>query len=239
MALQLSDKPAWITFLTEAGIPAAEADTYAEKFLNHRITDNNITCLTEQHLTDLDITVLGDKLSILKHVKTKFSSALSALDISEPYRLPAAAVSGIKTPIIRIKMTHAQFRKVLVDWDVYKGILKFPTCELGLYLYNACDDSVQHTLLNESTDLFTLDEASMLKTIEGIVTKHNCNSNGLQEDDNESENLQKRALKSGDEEVRLRKKAKRKLTKARKREKVLARKIEEASHSDTSVQMTS
>ena len=189
MALQLRDKPAWTTFLTEAGIPATEADTYADIFINNRITDNNIKSLTAQHLTELQITVLGDRLSILGHVKTKFPTDTStAASDTSGYRPPGAA-AGLKPPDICNEMTHPQFRKLLVDWDVYKGIMKLPPSEVGRYLYSACDSSVQNSLVNGPVDFFSLDETEMLETIQGIVTKrvnptvHRMNFSNIQQDD--------------------------------------------------------
>ena len=57
----------WDTFFVDAGIPSVEARIYAEKFVENRITDP--TDLTDQHLKDLGVTVIGDKIAIQKHAK--------------------------------------------------------------------------------------------------------------------------------------------------------------------------
>ena len=79
MALQtqIRTKPEWLAFFVQAGIPQTESDNYATIFSNNRITELTMGQMDNQTLTDLEIDVLGDRLSILQHIQT-YSNTPSA-----------------------------------------------------------------------------------------------------------------------------------------------------------------
>ena len=176
MALRLKDEPTWTKFLTDAGIPDTEAATYATTFVKNRITERNMSELTAQQLDALQISVLGDVNTIMKISRTPQSNTTPSAATSETdtmsYRPPTTAA---KLPEITSEMTHAQFRKVETDWNVYKNLTRLPNSQIGSLLYSACDESVQTSLINSKVQFFTLSEKDMLKTIEGIVTKRISN----------------------------------------------------------------
>ena len=60
MALCLRDESAWSAFLAEAGIPTDDCDKYAAIFVKKRLTEKSAGQLT----------ILGDVLAILGHIKT-------------------------------------------------------------------------------------------------------------------------------------------------------------------------
>ena len=68
-------------------------------------------------------------------------------------------------------MTHPQFRKFRVDWDIYKGISSLSPDQYNAHLCNACDETVQASLVNTKPKFLELTEQQLLKTIENIVTK--------------------------------------------------------------------
>ena len=173
MALRLQDEPSWVKFLQDAGIPADDATKYADVFLKQRITEATLPELTSEHLNQLQISVLGDVLAILKHAKTLNTiptptPVTSTSSNNAAYRPPTTAA---KPPEITSEMTHSQFRKVEIDWDVYKKLTRVPDSEIGALLYSACDDAVQNSIINSNVQFFTLSEKKMLETIENIVTK--------------------------------------------------------------------
>ncbi len=168
--MALRTEPQWKDFLLAAGIPDAEATTYATKFVQNRITELSIPELSKEILQDMEITVLGDRMAILAHSKTFGASTPTPPAVSEQaYRPPSA---NVKPPSIVSDMTHPQFRKVRTDWDVYKKLCRLPAEHVGPQLYNACDDTVQTSIINSTTDFFSLNEEEMLESIEKIVTKH-------------------------------------------------------------------
>ena len=73
MALRLRDKPEWKKFLEDAGVADTIADDYADKFVENRMTENILPSITEETLTKLTITALGDVYGILQHIKSKSS----------------------------------------------------------------------------------------------------------------------------------------------------------------------
>ena len=193
MALRLQDELSWTTFLKEAGIPDNEAATYADTLFKNRITERNLSGLTSEHLSALGITVLGDVLSILQHVKlncvTTPASTTSTLPNSDTYRPPTTSA---KLPEITSEMTHSQFRKVATDWEVYKQLTKLPDSQIGPLLYSACDDTVQNSIINSTIKFFNLTEEKMLETLEEIVTRrvntsvHRKNFRNIMQEENQT-----------------------------------------------------
>ena len=166
-----------------------------KKLVDNRCTENTLSQLTADHLRAIEITVLGDVLSILGHAKTVLSSpspqppADSTVSTAPPFKPPTAAV---KLPSITPNMTHPQFRKFAIDWTVYKKITRLPESEIASHLYSACDESVQNTLINSFPTFFELPEDEMLATIESVVTKrvnpavHRMNFGALTQHESES-----------------------------------------------------
>ena len=68
-------------------------------------------------------------------------------------------------------MTHPQFRKFKIDWEVFKNITSIPPDQFASQLYSACDETVQTSIINSFTNFFTQSEEELLKSIESIVTK--------------------------------------------------------------------
>ena len=66
-------------------------------------------------------------------------------------------------------MTHPQFWKFKVDWDVYKKITGLPVNQIPTHLYSTCDESVQTSLINTLPNFFASDETTLLA--KAIVTK--------------------------------------------------------------------
>ncbi|VDP95535.1 unnamed protein product, partial [Echinostoma caproni] len=59
----------WIDFFESAGVPPTVRKTYAQIFVDHRITDSVVADLEKDHLKDMGITVVGDIIAILKQCK--------------------------------------------------------------------------------------------------------------------------------------------------------------------------
>ena len=191
MALRLITEPEWVTALQDAGIPPTESNAYATIFVNNRINNKTVLHLTADDLKSLDITVLGDILAILQYAKTINSSKMVAEGVSTTptYRPPPATV---KLPSIVTEMTHPQFRKLRIDWDVYKKVTNIPSSQIGPLLYSACEGNVQTSIINSYPKFFEQDETTMLESIEQIVTKrvnptvHRMNFKKITQHDNET-----------------------------------------------------
>ena len=172
MALHLNSVPTWTKFFIEAGIPSAEAKQYAKTFVENRLSEQVLAELTIEHLKAVNIHVLGDTLAILRHAKKIMQEVPCSSSLTEPssshYKPPAAIA---KLPSLSTDMTHPQFRKFRIDWDVYKRITNLPQAHITTHLYSACTEEVQNGLISTNPDCLALPETVFLKLIEQLVTK--------------------------------------------------------------------
>ena len=141
MALQLRSETEWETFFhTTAGIPETQSKAYAKIFSDNRMNETILSELTKDNLQDLEITAIGDILSILKHSKTETTTNTRVV--------PSSIGKPPKLPQLTNEMTLPQFRKFKIDWTVFKNITLLPDNQITSQLYNACEDSVQTSLIN-------------------------------------------------------------------------------------------
>ena len=175
MALRLDTEAQWEDFLKEADIPEEEATQYAKIFKDNRIKAAALPDLTDVLLKTLGITIIGDILAIIRHAKAQSQpvptqqQAPVAQTLAPAFKAPTAAA---RLPTITADMTHQQYRKFRVDWEVYKQITAMPTSHAQNHLYNACNDDVQTSLISCNSHCLTLSEPDLLNIIETVVTKH-------------------------------------------------------------------
>merc|ERR1719239_682809 len=118
-------------------------------------------------LEELGVTTMGDRLSILKLGKQTQPTESDASDKSKKY----ACKLPVKTPTLHADMTSQQFRKFLVDWDVFRKITDLPDDRVHVQLYSCADDSVQCALVSTYPDFFDIPVGTLLKKIEAVVTQ--------------------------------------------------------------------
>ena len=172
MALRLDTEQQWETFLKEADIPDDEAKAYAKIMKNNRIKAATLPDLDTELLKSLGITIIGDVLAIIRHAKSKSQVAAVPAAISQSEVTPAfkAPPTAVKLPTISNEMTHSQFRKIKIDWAVYKDMYSVPNSHVPKLLYSACTEEVQHSLINSNPNCLSMCEEDLLKVIEKIVT---------------------------------------------------------------------
>ena len=162
--------------------------------MENRFTETTLSQLTTEHLREIEITVLGDILSILGHVKTVLSTPCQQPQVDSTLSTPPFKPHQppLNSPLLHPNMTHPQFRKFAIDWSVYKKITRLPTSEIASHLYSTCDASVQSTLIHSFPNFLELPEDEMLETIESVVTKrvnpavHRMNFSNLVQHESES-----------------------------------------------------
>ena len=194
MALRLDTEQQWETFLKEADIPDDEAKAYAKIMKSNRIKAATLPDLDAELLKSLGINIIGDVLAIIRHAKSKSQVAAVPAAISEPAVTPAfkAPPTAVKLPTILSEMTHPQFRKIKIDWAVYKEMYSVPDSHVPKLLYSACTEEVQNSLINSNPNCLSMSEEDLLKVIEKIVTKsinpsvHKMNFRKMYQKENES-----------------------------------------------------
>ena len=80
----MASKIEWNEFFLDAKIPKDVAPLYAETFCKNRMSFDMLADLTKEYLRDLDVTVLGDIISILKHAKDVQSKQEPEVVMVEP-----------------------------------------------------------------------------------------------------------------------------------------------------------
>ena len=84
----------WLSFFREAGVPVGPAASYANTFVDNRITKSMLMDLTKEYLKEMGIGVMGDVIAILKYAKTAYSKVGG-----KPMALPVTRLGSIQVSI--------------------------------------------------------------------------------------------------------------------------------------------
>ena len=159
----------WEKFLHEAGIPDPDAETYAEKISDNRITDH--LDLTRETLKEIGVTKVSVILAITKFCRQSADPThpREPVPLHEEQRQPQLSKPPTTSaPHITAEMTHPEFRKLRIDWRVFKSLTALPTTQIAAH---NCDTNVQTSIINSSDYFFTLSEDDIFKLLEKITTK--------------------------------------------------------------------
>jgi len=93
----MASKAEWNSFFLDAKIPKDVAARYAVNFYNNRMSFDMLADLNKDYLRDLDITVLGDVISILKHAKeAKNKQESDVFMVSEVKKITPVVASSVQ-----------------------------------------------------------------------------------------------------------------------------------------------
>jgi len=171
------DEAGWKDLFIEYGIKEANATEYGKKFVDEEMSVAMLPQLNRDILKEMGVTTIGDALAILSMSAT---------------RPPSVKAPAAKLPQISSDMTHQQFRKFIVDWNVFLTMTRPPASQIHAILYSCCDDAAQTAIINTYPNFFTTATDDLLKDIEAIVTKksnptvHRMTFSGMMQQDNES-----------------------------------------------------
>jgi hypothetical protein len=181
-AEQPLDATGWKNLFMENGIKEAKATEYGEKFVTEEMSVDILPQLDRDILKEMGVTIIGDALAILRIGGNIMSAS----------RSPSVKAPAAKLPQISSDMTHQQFRKFTVDWNVFLTMTRPPASQIHAILYSCCDDAAQTAIINTYPGFFTAATDELLKKIEAIVTKksnptvHRMTFSGMMQQDNES-----------------------------------------------------
>ena len=167
----------WKSNLTKAGIREEHAARYAKVFAENDINLEAASELDRDYLEELGVKTIGHILAITKMArKLKLEEDGHEASTATPTReatpsLPTAKPPQAKPPQAKSEMSKPDFRKFIIDWEVYKSLSNLPTDQIAPHLYNACESEVQAAIINDSSDFLSFNEKEMLETIEAIVTR--------------------------------------------------------------------
>ena len=170
----LQSEEEWITFLSTTDIPPDDIARYSRLLIKASINGSILDYVDKDSLHELGIKVLGHKLAILKRInasRTPPELNISSKMLKDHSDAPATARISAKLPSLQDEMSHQQFRKFRVDWDVYKKLTGITSESYASHLYSACDDSVQTAIINTHKNFFEYNESKLLDIIEETVTQ--------------------------------------------------------------------
>ena len=132
----------WKTFFQSAKITdEPKLSDYAKIFVDNSLTELSLEGLDKETLTELGITVVGDRLSILQCARNRQPPTTPSTTVAK------ASVTA-KLSTLTHEMTQPQFRKFQQDWTVYKLITQLQISQAAAHLYHTCDEAVQTSLIN-------------------------------------------------------------------------------------------
>ena len=134
------DEAGWKDLFIEYGIKEAKATVYGQKFVAEEMSVEMLPQLNRDILKEMGVTIIGDALAILSMSAT---------------RPPSVKAPAAKLPQISSDMTHQQFRKFIVDWNVFLTMTRPPASQIHAILYSCCDDAAQTAIINTYPNFFT------------------------------------------------------------------------------------
>ena len=151
-------------FFSDAEIPDDMAVQYTDIFISNWITVSVLSELDKQSLHEMGITVLSDKLAIIKHAHTITSVPDTKHTSPSSPSLTRDTTAKAKLPTVSSEMTKPQFRKFRIDWDICRNITNIPQSNIISHLYNA-------SIVNTTPDFLCMTESEFLDMVENLVTK--------------------------------------------------------------------
>jgi hypothetical protein len=158
--MALRAKKDWEDWLSNLPFTDAEKSKYAQYFHDAQMTEDDLTELSHELLVEIHITIPGHRTKILRKAKGVTSHESQNLDV------PASSSnrhikSDVKLPQITKNCSPSQFRKLLIDWSIYKSVHHLQGSKCNQLLYCACDNELQNSVINGMPNFLTVSEKEL------------------------------------------------------------------------------
>ena len=150
----------WISWLSDL-FEIEESRQYATSLVESQITEDELSELSHELLKEMNITVTGHRMKILKKVKGTSTVPISTKMVK----------SDIKLPHINMSCSPSQFRKFLIDWDIYKSEHGIIGVKCNKLVYSACDETLQNSIINGVPGFLEIPEEKLIQYIKDTATK--------------------------------------------------------------------
>ena len=150
LIMALRSEVQWKEFFQTAGIEDTTSSTYAKSFADNGVTETSLPQIDKETLTELGVTVIGHRLSVLQGARThnvdQTPPAVQSTSVAK------ASVTA-KLSTITHEMTHPQFRKfhrIQIHPQKLKGYQVLPSgpCHLpGFFLPGFFEIAVHYPFL--------------------------------------------------------------------------------------------
>ena len=110
MALKTDED--WETWLSDIILDEDTRTQYATELVESDITKDDLSGLNHEILIEMKITKPGHRTKILKKARTAGPSEATSTKMIK---------SDVKLPHISMNSSPSQFRKFLIDWNIYKS----------------------------------------------------------------------------------------------------------------------
>ena len=160
MALRtVEDWEAWLSDI----IPNEDACTqYATELVDAYITEYDLSELNHEMLIEMTVSKLGYRTKILKKARTAGESEATSAKMIK---------SDVKLPHISMNSSPSQFRKFLIDWNIYKSEHQISGLKCNKLLYSSCDEMLQNSIINGLPEFLETSEDKLMLYIKNAATK--------------------------------------------------------------------
>ena len=161
MALRAVEE--WSDWLSDLPLTNEVITKYATEFKKAEMTEYDLTEFTHELLKELNISIPGHRTKILKKARLTSTSSMESSTIVRK--------SDIKLPSITKNCSTSEFRKFLIDWDIYKTESRLQGSQCNKLLYSACDKALQNNIINGMPKFQESSEEQLIQYIKDKATE--------------------------------------------------------------------
>ncbi len=155
----------WEEWLSDLPFSPETIKAYAKELHKGEVTKDDLSELNHELLNEVNINILGHRIKILKKAKEETTPVTMSESISR------ATKSDVKLPSIHKSCSPSQFRKFLVDWNIYKSENLLTVQKYNKLIYCACDESLQNSIINGMPNFLEISEDALLNYIKETATE--------------------------------------------------------------------